>query len=63
MLAAWLALVLLGVLADRRGAALRIGALTMLWLPSLLLLTAAVQPPRNSVSWRSSPPADCSWRF
>ena len=50
VLAAWLALVLaLGVLADRRGvrAALRIGALAMLWLPALLLVTAAVQPPRT----------------
>ena len=51
MLAAWLALVLaLGVVADRRGvrAGLRIGALAVLWLPSLMLLTAAIQPPRTA---------------
>jgi hypothetical protein len=51
MLAAWLALVLaLGVVADRRGvrAGLRVGALAVLWLPSLLLLTAAIQPPRTA---------------
>lgn len=50
VLAAWLALVLLlGILADRRGvrSGLRIGALAMLWLPGLALVTAAVQPART----------------
>jgi hypothetical protein len=51
MMAAWLAVVLaLGVVADRRGvrAGLRVGALAVLWLPSLLLLTAAIGPPRTA---------------
>jgi hypothetical protein len=50
VLAAWLALVLLlGTVADRRGvrSALRVGALAMLWLPALALVTAAVQPART----------------
>jgi hypothetical protein len=51
VLAAWLALVLaLGIVADRRGvrAALRTGALGMLWLPGLALITAALAPPRTA---------------
>jgi len=45
----WLALVLaLGFVADRRGirAALRIGALAMLWVLSMLLVTGWLAPPR-----------------
>jgi hypothetical protein len=51
VLAAWLALLLaLGIVADRRGvrAGLRAGALGMLWLPTLALLTAALQPARTA---------------
>jgi hypothetical protein len=49
LLAAWLALTLaLGIAADRRGvrAALRIGALAMLWLLPVLLLTGWLAPTR-----------------
>ena len=45
----WLALTLtLGLIADRRGirAAMRIGALAILWVPSALLLTGALAPSR-----------------
>ncbi|MGN6189354.1 MAG: hypothetical protein ACTHOE_10670 [Conexibacter sp.] len=43
----WLGVVLLaGVMRDRRGVrfALRIGGLALIWLPSLLLLSAALEP-------------------
>jgi hypothetical protein len=51
VLAGWLALVLaLGLFADRRGvrAAMRIGALALLWILPVLLLTAALQPGRTA---------------
>jgi len=51
VLGVWLAVALaLAALFDRRGArrGLRIGALAMLWLPSLLLVTAALQPSRGA---------------
>ena len=48
-LLAWASLILLlGIIADRRGlgAGMRAGGLAALWLPSLALLTAAVRPSR-----------------
>jgi hypothetical protein len=51
VLGVWLAVVLaLAAIFDRRGTrrGLRIGALAMLWLPSLLLATAALQPSRGA---------------
>jgi hypothetical protein len=51
MLGVWLAVALaLAALFDRSGGrrGLRIGALAMLWLPSLLLVTAALQPSRGA---------------
>lgn len=50
VLAAWLLLALvLGLLADRRGtrAALRLGSLAIMWLLSVLLVTAALHPSRG----------------
>jgi hypothetical protein len=50
VLAAWLALLLvLGLVADRRGlrAAMRLGALAVMWLLSVLLVTAALHPGRG----------------
>lgn len=50
VLAAWLLLVLvLGLVADRRGsrAAMRLGSLAVMWLLSVLLLTAALHPGRG----------------
>jgi hypothetical protein len=51
VLAAWLLLLLvLGIVADRVGtrAAMRIGALAVMWLLSVLLLTAALHPGRGA---------------
>jgi hypothetical protein len=51
VLAAWLALLLvLGLVADRRGlrAAMRLGALAVMWLLSVLLVTAALHPGRGA---------------
>jgi hypothetical protein len=50
VLAAWLVLLLvLGLVADRRGlrAAMRLGALAIMWLLSVLLVTAALHPGRG----------------
>jgi hypothetical protein len=50
ILAAWLLLTLvLGIVADRRGirSALRLGALAIMWLLSVLLVTAALHPSRG----------------
>jgi hypothetical protein len=50
VLAAWLVLALvLGLVADRRGtrAAMRIGSLAVMWLLSVLLVTAALHPGRG----------------
>jgi len=50
VLAAWLLLVLLlGLVADRRGtrAAMRLGSLAVMWLLSVLLITAALHPGRG----------------
>jgi len=50
VLAAWLVLLLvLGLVADRRGlrAAMRLGALAVMWLLSVLLVTAALHPGRG----------------
>ena len=50
VLAAWLLLLLvLGLVADRRGlrAAMRLGALAVMWLLSVLLVTAALHPGRG----------------
>src|SRR4051794_34765025 len=50
VLAAWLALALiLGLVADRRGtrAAMRLGSLAIMWLLSVLLVTAALHPGRG----------------
>jgi hypothetical protein len=50
VLAAWLLLALvLGLVADRRGwrAAMRLGSLAVMWLLSVLLLTAALHPGRG----------------
>ena len=62
VLAAWLALVLLlGILADRRGvrSGLRIGALAMLWLPALAAGHRRGRSPRGPSSWPCSPAAGC----
>jgi hypothetical protein len=51
VLAAWLVLLLvLGLVADRRGtrAAMRLGALALMWLLSVLLITAALHPGRGA---------------
>ena len=51
VLAAWLVLLLvLGLVADRRGtrAAMRLGALAVMWLLSVLLVTAALHPGRGA---------------
>ncbi len=51
VLGLWLAVTLgLGALFDRRGTrrGMRIGALAMLWLPGLLLVTAALQPSKGA---------------
>jgi hypothetical protein len=50
VLAAWLVLLLvLGLVADRRGtrAAMRLGALAVMWLLTVLLITAALHPGRG----------------
>jgi hypothetical protein len=50
VLAAWLVLLLvLGLVADRRGTrtAMRLGALAVMWLLSVLLITAALHPGRG----------------
>ena len=75
VLGGWLLLTLaLGVLFDRRGTrrALRIGGLALLWLPGLLLATAALQPsqrrrgrlsrPRGVRRSARSPTCSCAGR-
>ena len=74
LLGTWVALLLAAMLvADRRGVrwALRVGPLAVLWLPSVLLLTAALRPVadgraaarhrRSRSRWARSPTASCGW--